>query len=40
MNAKVIAVTATNKSVSLKYLLFLNLFVINKMAGNTTNNAK
>lgn len=33
-NANVMAVTATIKSVSLKYLFSLYLLVINKMAGN------
>lgn len=38
--AKVIAVTATIKSVSLKYLLSLYLFVINKTAGSINTNEK
>ncbi len=38
IKARDIAITATKRSVSLKYLLFLYLLVINKIAGiiNTT----
>ena len=40
MKASAIAVTATIKSVSLKYLFSLYLFVINKVAGIKINNEK
>lgn len=39
-NANVMAVTATIKSVSLKYLFSLYLFVINKVAGINNINEK